>query len=119
MPPAAKPAQRRPRRRPRRSVLVRRWLGVGGLLLIGLLYYRPLHTYVATRRTLVDRAAEVRQLRAERRTLERRLGEATTDSALVREARRLGLVKPGERLFIVKGIEEWQRARRTIGRHGR
>ncbi len=27
--------------------------------------------------------------------------------ALVREARRLGLVKPGERLFIVKGISAW------------
>jgi cell division protein FtsB len=115
MPAAAK----RSRRRPRRSVLVRRWLGVGGLVLIALLYYRPLHTYVATKQTLGQRAAQVRQLRSERQTLERRLAEATTDSALVREARRLGLVRPGERLFIVKGIEAWKQARRTIRRHGR
>jgi cell division protein FtsB len=115
MPTAAK----RTRRRPRRSVLVRRWLGVGGLLLIALLYYRPLHTYVDTRRTLADRAGEVRQLRSERRTLERRLADSAGETALVREARRLGLVKPGERLFIVKGIEAWQQARRTIKRHGR
>jgi hypothetical protein len=27
----------------------------------------------------------------------------------VREARRLGLVKPGERLFIVKGIAAWRK----------
>jgi hypothetical protein len=36
----------------------------------------------------------------------------------VREARRLGLVKPGERLFIVKGIELWQRLEHTIQQHG-
>jgi cell division protein FtsB len=114
MPAAAK----RSRRRPRRAVLVRRWLGVGALLVITLLYYRPLHTYVDTRHALADRAAEVTQLRNERRRLERRLADSTSDSALVREARRLGLVKPGERLFIVKGIEAWRRAERTIRRHG-
>ena len=113
------PSARRSRRRPRRSVLVRRWLGVGALFLIALLYYRPLHTYVTTRQTLANRAAEVTQLRDERRRLERRLADAVSDAALVREARRLGLVKPGERLFIVKGIEAWQRAQRTIRGDGR
>jgi len=111
--------KKRPRRKPRRSVLVRRWLGVGALLLIGLLYYRPLHTYVPTRATLAERAADVRHLRQERRSLERRVASSTSEAALVREARRLGLVKPGERLFIVKGIEAWQRAERTIRGHGR
>jgi cell division protein FtsB len=107
------------RRRPRRGVLVRRWLGVGALCLIGLLYYRPLHTYVDTRDTLARRSAQVKSLRDERRQLERRLAAASGDAALVRDARRLGLVKPGERLFIVKGTEAWQRAQRTIRRHGR
>jgi hypothetical protein len=32
-----------------------------------------------------------------------------TTEQLVREARRLGLVKPGERLFIVKGIPAWRK----------
>jgi cell division protein FtsB len=114
---AAAPKKRR--RRPARAVLVRRWLGVGALCLIALLYYRPLRTYVETHRALVRRDADVRALRHERRTLERQLAETRTDSALVREARRLGLVKPGERLFIVKGIEAWERAQRTIRRHGR
>ena len=36
----------------------------------------------------------------------------TSDAALAREARRIGYVKPGERLFIVKGINAWQRSRR-------
>jgi cell division protein FtsB len=97
---------------------VRRWLGVGALFLIGLLYYRPLHTYVDTRQTLVDRSREVASLRNERRRLERQLADSTSDAALVREARQLGLVQPGERLFIVKGIEAWQHAH-TIKRHGR
>lgn len=112
-------AGKRSRRRPRRGVLARRWLGVAALLLIALLYYRPLHTYVDTRHALADRAADVRQLRSERRKLERQLAEAATDSALARQARRIGLVKRGERLFIVKGVEAWKRAQRTIRRHGR
>ena len=91
-------------------MLVRRWLGVGALCLVGLLYYRPLHTYVDTRHTLVERSGQVQNLRAEKRQLERKLADTASDSALVREARRLGLVKPGERLFIVKGIEAYDPA---------
>jgi cell division protein FtsB len=124
--PAAEPKPRskskprvRKRRRPSRAVLVRRWLGVGALCLIGLLYYRPLKTYFGTRQTLVQRSAEVEGLRAERRALERKLAETATDSALVREARRLGYVKPGEKLFIVKGLDVWRQAHRTIRGDGR
>jgi cell division protein FtsB len=87
--------------------------------LIGLLYYRPLKTYFGTHRTLVQRRADVQALRSQRQSLERKLAATTTDAALIREARRLGYVKPGEKLFIVKGIEAWKRAQRTIGRHGR
>ena len=76
-------------------------------------------TYVSTHRTLVQRDAEVGGLRTERRTLERKLADTATDTALVREARRLGYVKPGEKLFIVKGVETWRKVERTIKRHGR
>lgn len=100
-------------------MLIRRWLGVGALCLVALLYYRPVRAYFETRHTLVRRDADVRALRAERQALERKLANAATDSALVREARRLGYVKPGERLFIVKGLEAWRHAQRTIRRHGR
>jgi cell division protein FtsB len=106
-------------RRRRRAVYVRRWLGVGALCLIGLLYYRPLKTYVGTHRALVQRKAEVAGLRRERAALERKLAAAGTDKILVGEGRRLGYVKPGERLFIVKGLDAWRRAQRTIARHGR
>src|SRR5205809_8055576 len=90
---------RKRKRRPRRGVLVRRWLGVGALCLVGLLYYRPLHTYVDTRHTLVERASQVASLRGERQRLQRKLADATGDVALVREPRRLGRVKSGGRLF--------------------
>ena len=116
MPPAAKAKRRR---RPARAVLVRRWLGVGAVCLIALLYYRPLRTYVGTHHTLVQREADVRALQAQRRTLERKLASSATDASLLREARRLGYVKPGERLFIVKGVDAWRRAQRTIRRDGR
>ena len=49
-------------------------------------------------------------LRQEKSQLEKQIAQAGTSDQLVREARRLGLVKPGERLFIVKGISAWRKA---------
>ena len=79
------------------------------LALIAFFYYRPLHSYFSMRSALAQRGAEVSSLRVQHRTLERRLAATMSDTALQREARRLGLVKPGERLFIVKGIGAWLR----------
>jgi cell division protein FtsB len=100
---------RRRAARPRRRVPIMRWAAVATLAVVALLYYRPLKSYVETRGALEQRHSEVRQLRAKRDELARRLKEADTPEALARRARKLGLVKPGERLFIVKGIEEWRR----------
>ena len=82
------------------------------LCLVAFLYYRPARTYFETRHMLAQRSAEVDRLAAQKRRLERLVAASTSNAALAREARRLGLVKPGERLFIVKGIAKWQR------RHG-
>ncbi len=79
------------------------------------LYYQPLATYVRTRSTLNERTAEVNALREERLRLQARLVRSSTVEALAREARRMNLVRPGERLFIVKGIDEWRRAHRGQG----
>ena len=100
-----------PRSRRRRSRLLLRWLAAGLLALVLGLYYRPLRSYVETRDALRERVAEVEALRARKRALQRRLAVETSKDALLREARLLGYVKPGERLFIVKGIPEWRRAR--------
>jgi cell division protein FtsB len=87
-----------------------RWVALGVAVLLALLYYRPVRAYVDTRHTLHVRAAEVRDLSTRKRQLEERLAEIRSGAKLVRGARRLGLVKPGERLFIVRGIPEWRRA---------
>lgn len=96
-----------------------RLVAVGTLAVVALLYYRPLKSYVETRASLQERQEEVRELRAKRDDLARRLKDADTPEALTRRARELGLVRPGEQLFIVKGIEEWRRkAEARIGGDG-
>jgi cell division protein FtsB len=113
---------RRATRRLAERVPFRRWLAVGALGLVAFLYYRPLVDLVEARREVSRAQSEVRMLEARHARLERRLAAQTSTKALVREARRLGYVKPGERLFIVKGIPEWRQARRqggtTIGGDG-
>jgi cell division protein FtsB len=99
-------AKRRTRRPPRSRIFLR-WLGVATLVLVAFLYYRPARTYFETRAALAKRSAEVRRLQAEHARLQRLVDASSSDAALAREARRLGLVRPGERLFIVKGIAKW------------
>jgi hypothetical protein len=89
---------------------------VGALLLIAFFYYRPLQAYLSARHELSQRQAEVNVLSAQHRALERRLAASTSTGELVKEARRLGLVRPGERLFIVKGIAAWRKAQHPAAR---
>ena len=101
-------AKRRRSKRPPKSRLALRWLGIAVLCLVAFLYYRPTQTYFETRDALEQRSAEVQQLAAKKERLRRLVAASTSDAALAREARRLGLVKPGEQLFIVKGIAKWR-----------
>jgi cell division protein FtsB len=115
----AKATSRRRGRRRLSSRIVVRWLALGVTLLVGLLYIGPLRSYLETKAALDERRAEVQRLRRERTRLERRLAASTSPEALLVEARRLGFVKEGEQLFIVKGIPKWQALkRRTIGDSG-
>jgi len=113
---------RKPRGRPTRSSLALRWLAVAALALVALLYYRPVQTYLDRRAVVADRRASVEVLEAQRQALERRHRYVRGEPAVAREARRLGYVKPGERLFIVKGIPAWRAQRSgeaTIAADGR
>jgi cell division protein FtsB len=76
------------------------------------LYARPLHSYFGKRAQLERTRAQVEQLRAQHSRLQRDVASADTPQALIREARRLFYVKPGERLYIVKGVDRWQKAQR-------
>jgi Septum formation initiator len=86
------------------------WLiGVVGVSVY--LYYRPISSYFETRNELAASRAEVESLRLVKAELELRLMNSTSAESVEREARRIGWVKPGERLFVVKGIPAWRKAR--------
>jgi cell division protein FtsB len=87
-----------------------RWLVLLALALIAFLYYKPLRSYATRRTELAQRTTEVRALRVQKSELRRKVALADSGGDVLRQARRLGLVKPGERLFIVKGIGAWRRA---------
>src|SRR5438874_6456257 len=85
---------------------LRRWIVVGALCLVALLYYRPVRAYIQAKHEVAARQAEVRQLDAQHQAYLKRLELTESGATLLRAARRLSLVKPGERLFIVRGISE-------------
>jgi cell division protein FtsB len=87
-----------------------RLLAFGGVVVLALLYWKPVHSYVQTKHELEQRRAQVRGLATERRRLQAQIAAVGSGATLVLEARRLDLVKPGERLFIVRGIDAWRRA---------
>ena len=106
-------------KRPPTASLVRRWLAVLVIALIGYAYYHPLRSWLETRSHLQSRRAEVQQLAAQRHELRQRLHASATLDSLAREARTLGYVRPGEHLFIVKGIKAWQKAHSRIDGSGK
>ena len=111
-------AARRKRRRRIGGPVARRWFALGALVLVGLLYYRPLHDYFDARSQQAAQLTAVQKLERKRATLEKRLRHASSDAALAAEARTLGYVLPGEHLFIVKDIPQWRR-RHHAARHDR
>jgi cell division protein FtsB len=94
-----------------------RLFAVAVLVLVGLLYYRPLHNYFSSRAQRAERLTQVAKLERQQAALKRKLREASSPAALAAEERFLGYVKPGDHLFIVKNIPEWRR-RQNASRHG-
>jgi len=110
---ARKPKQTRarPKQRARRSRPSLRLLGpIVVVVVVGFLYYRPLSTYLQTRDQLAARRAEVASLQVEKTKIDEAVLRAQSLDALARQARRIGRVRPGEQLFIVKGIKSWRKA---------
>jgi cell division protein FtsB len=103
---------RRPRRRTSRSALALRWLALVVIVAIAIGYVQPLRAYRDVQQEVDARKLEVAHLARSNAALGRRIDEASTTAFVERKARRLGLVRPGERLFIVTGIDPWKRERR-------
>ena len=98
------------RRRRSRSSLALRSVAALVFLAIAFAYVHPLRSYLDARAKVAARRAEVKELARKKRELSERAALAGTSAFVEREARRLGLVKPGERLFIVKGLRDWKKS---------
>ncbi|WP_445152264.1 FtsB family cell division protein [Baekduia sp. Peel2402] len=108
--------QRRAQQRPPRPRVVAgggraiRWDRVGRVALLVVLlgvvalYVGPSISFLHTYKEAQTRRGEVRALQAENARLRARKQALKSPATLEREARRLGLVKPGERPFVVKGL---------------
>ena len=105
---AARHAAARPTRRMSQPGI--RWDRVGRiallivLALLVLLYIKPASSYVSTWKESKQRKEEVRRLERENAALRARRTALRNDDALELEARRLGMVKPGERAYVIKGL---------------
>ena len=76
------------------------------IVFVGLLflYVNPARSYISTMQESKKRAEHVAMLEAEHRKLEARQKELSRDDVVEAEARRLGMVRPGERAFVVRGL---------------
>ena len=68
------------------------------------LYIGPTINWISTYQEAGKRRAEVAQLRAENERLRTRRDELRKPATLEREARRLGMVRGGEKAFVIEGL---------------
>ena len=83
-----------------------RALIIGVCLLIAVLYVKPLVKIVSARGEAAQRREEVTRLQSVNDRLTRRVKALKNPAALELEARRLGMVKPGERAYVIKGLPD-------------
>ena len=75
-------------------------------VLIGIvgLYVGPARSYWSTRQEVANRTAEVAQLQRENKRLLARRDALRNAGAVERDARRLGMLRPGERSYVLKHL---------------
>lgn len=87
-----------------------RWDRLGRVFLLGvlfvilLMYVSPLTRWVTQKNTAKQDTAELRQLEAVNADLKSKLKSLQSPSALELKARELGMVKQGERSFVIEGL---------------
>jgi hypothetical protein len=72
--------------------------------LVLLLYVRPAARYFEAWQLSRDTQAEVKDLRSDNAALRARSRELDRSSRVELEARRLGMARPGERVYVVRGL---------------
>jgi cell division protein FtsB len=110
---AAAAARRAPSRRTRTTPPPRRgpiqWHRVGRLALLGtllvilLLYIAPISHWIQQRSTASNSEADLHALQAEHARLEARLRSLDSIGAVEQQARAMGMVKRGEKEFVIEG----------------
>ena len=83
-----------------------RALIIGVCVLIAILYIRPLVSIISARGEAQDRRAQVERLQVVNDRLTKKVNALKNPAALELEARRLGMVKPGERAYVIKGLPD-------------
>jgi cell division protein FtsB len=73
-------------------------------LFVAALYVHPLLSIWSTRGESAQRRTEVARLQSEHDRLARRIKALRGPKALEREARRLGMVRPGERAYVIENL---------------
>jgi cell division protein FtsB len=81
-----------------------RWALIAVLGFVVYLYIGPAANWVSAYREAGRKRAEVAELKAENKRLRERRKELRDPAALEREARRLGMVKAGERSYVIEGV---------------
>jgi cell division protein FtsB len=87
-----------------------RWDRLGRVFLLGvlcmilLMYVSPLTRWIAQKHTAKGDTAELRQLELTNSQLKARLKSLQSTQALELRARKLGMVKQGERAFVIENL---------------
>ncbi len=79
-----------------------RWALIAVFGFVLYLYVGPAVTWVSTYREAARKRAEVAALKAENRELRERRRELRDPAALEQEARRQGMVKAGEKAYVIE-----------------
>jgi cell division protein FtsB len=82
-----------------------RWALIGVFALVLYLYIGPAVSWIQTYKEAARQREAVAELREENQRLRARKAELAAPGALEREARRLGMVKAGEREYIIEGLK--------------
>ena len=100
-------SRQRPQPRPKRASTIH-WNRIGRFALLGvlgvilLLYVSPTKHWIEQSRTAGHQQAEIDDLQLEHARLKARLARLQAPGALEEQARRLGMVKAGERAFVIE-----------------
>ena len=82
-----------------------RWALIGVFALVLYLYIGPALTWMSTYKEAARQRQAVAEIKQENERLRERKAELSAPGAIEREARRLGMVKAGERAYIVEGLD--------------